>query len=274
MCVVLEPGCLCLSPQLCCELCMRFQVHDLPSLCLQRSQEYLHSRSILKLKENLCKVLRTKSSGQDVSSYCSCCLLGPEPFLTTVSQQFICSKFICCLRCLFATYSFIPQILVGCLLCATQCTQCWKQQRPCFRGACSLVVGRQAVDDWESETNGRSGGKKCNENKLGKGLGVCSAHAVLFYISWSRRLLEKVICEQSIEGRKGELRYLGEERWAARGRSSKKARTEASEWCGEGAGDGSRAVWGPWKPKRLGFLWEEKQFVHLWFPCPWILFIN
>ena len=101
-----------------------------------------------------------------------------------------------------------------------------------------------------------------------------SAHVVLFYISWSRRLLEKVICEQSIEGRKGELRYLGEERWAAGGRSSKKAGTEASEWFGEGAGDGSRAVWGSWKPIRLGFLWEEKRFVHLWFPCPWILSLS
>ena len=121
MCAVLEPDCLCLSPQLCYELCMRFQVHDLPSLCLQRSQEHLHSRPILKLKDNLCKVLRTKSSGQDVSSYCSCCLLELGLFLTTVSQQFICSKskFICCLCCLFATYSFIPQILVGCLVCAT-----------------------------------------------------------------------------------------------------------------------------------------------------------
>lgn len=98
--------------------------------------------------------------------------------------------------------------------------------------------------------------------------------AVLFYISWSRRLLEKVICEQSIEGRKGELRYLGEEWQAAEGRSSKKAWTEASKGCGEEAGDGSRAVEGLESRKELGFLWEETQFVHLWFPCPWILSLS
>lgn len=31
---------------------------------------------------------------------------------------------------------------------------------------------------------------------------------MLFYISWSRRLLEKVICKQSTERKEGELKYL------------------------------------------------------------------
>lgn len=73
----------------------------------------------------------------------------------------------------------------------------------------------------------------------------------------------------SIEGRKGELRYLGEEWWAAGGRSSKKAWMEASKGCGEGAGDGSRAVEGALKAgKDLAFYEKKSSLYTCGFPAP------
>lgn len=47
--------------------------------------------------------------------------------------------------------------------------------------------------------NDRLDGNKCNENKLGKGLGLRSAHGGVILYQLVRRLLEKVICKQSTE---------------------------------------------------------------------------
>lgn len=64
--------------------------------------------------------------------------------------------------------------------------------------------------------------------------------AVLFYISWSRRLLEKVICTEHTEGRKGELKYLGGRKQMSSLREEQaRSGTEASEWVREGPRTGA-----------------------------------
>ena len=160
-------------------------------------------------RDNLCQVLRTVPRGNhvprevSVSCYCSCGVLGPEPFLTSLFHHNDCffSKFVYSLL-LLCYYSFIPQIFVECLLHATKC---------CINRAKSL-------SSWSLHSRGRGDGRRAvtqvtgmvcqlpmnTIKKLGRGLGM------LGWAWW--RLPEKGTCEQSPGGRQGKPELPGESR--------------------------------------------------------------